>query len=320
MLIKTLSLVLFFIVYVNSILADEVWDLQRSNFYFENDIFLQKDAQYTSGWKLSNVYYLPEKSTLLQPSFLSLGIAQQIYTPQDLNQSELIVDDRPYAGWLYLELGYHQSSEYSLDSFSIQLGIVGKLSGAQAVQQIFHTITDSNAPKGWNNQLNNELGINLIYQHKWRYISENILGLKSSFIPFTTLSLGNVNTHINGGFLIRLGLNPIQDFGSSSIDIGGENGIPVRSNCLCKEHENWTYTLNASTKAEVVLRDIFLDGNTFSDSHSVDKENLLYYYSFGFTLRYKHFSFDYILNSSSKHFKKATSSYKFGTVVFSYLY
>ena len=300
--------------------SEAPWILQRSNFYFENDVFLHRDSQYTSGWKFSNVYNLPKHSTLVEPHFVSIGIIQQIFTPQDLNATKIVVDDRPYASWLYLDVGYHKSSEKSLDSFTLQLGIVGKLSGGQLIQKGFHRISDSDTPNGWDNQLNNELGINLIYQHKWRYIPDNIFGIKSSLIPFTTLGIGNVKTYANAGLLMRIGVNPIQDYGSSSIDIGGENGIPVHLNCLCKKDEKWTYTLNASAKTEAVLHNIFLDGNSFSQSHSVDKESLLFYYSFGFTVRYKRLSLDYILNTSSRQFKRADSSYKFGTIVFSYLY
>jgi len=43
---------------------------------------------------------------------------------------------------------------------------------------------------------------------------------------------------------MRFGLSPIADFGSSSIDIGGENGIPIRTNCLCPVHEPWSFTFN----------------------------------------------------------------------------
>ena len=67
---------------------------------------------------------------------------------------------------------------------------------------------------------------------------------------------------------MRFGLSPIADFGSSSIDIGGENGIPIRTNCLCPVHEPWSFTFNLALAGKVVGRNIFLDGNSFSDSHS----------------------------------------------------
>ena len=35
----------------------------------------------------------------------SFSIGQNIYTPEDISNPELILDDRPYAGWLYLGFG-----------------------------------------------------------------------------------------------------------------------------------------------------------------------------------------------------------------------
>ena len=50
---------------------DMPWRLERTNFYFENDLFLGTDSQYTSGWKLSNLYYIPHVSSeLLKIPFL----------------------------------------------------------------------------------------------------------------------------------------------------------------------------------------------------------------------------------------------------------
>lgn len=310
--------------------SDDTWRLERTNFYFENDIFLKTDTQYTAGWKLSNVYFLPHvDSDLLKIPFLfdtkkahfiSVALAQQIYTPEDLNVSEVIVNDRPYAGWLYVEIGLHQSSKDELDSLSLQLGVVGKLSGGEAVQKGSHHILGSEAPKGWSHQLSNEVGLNLSYQHKWRFVPDDFFSMSSNIIPFVGGTLGNVRTEATGGFLMRIGLNPIEDFGSSSIDVGGENAIPIRANCLCSEARQWSFTFNLSASLKAVAHDIFLDGNTFKKSHSVEKENFIMYNSLGFSARYEHYAFDYIVTVSTQHFSARNSDYKFGTLLFSYLY
>ncbi|MFK5938448.1 MAG: lipid A deacylase LpxR family protein [Sulfurimonas sp.] len=313
-----------------SLKQDDTWRLERTNIYFDNDVFLSTDNQYTAGVKLSNVYFIPhtDNDFLKVPfvydeqkaHFVSLGIAQQMYTPVDLTRSDLIEDDRPYAGWLYLEYGLHQSSADELDSFLVQIGIVGKYSGAEFSQKTIHGVIGSEKAEGWDNQLNNELGINLIYQHKWRFVPDTFLGMDSNLIPFVGASLGNVKTKASAGVLARFGWYPSKDFGSSSIDIGGENGIPIRTNCLCSQYEPWSFTFNFSASGDGVARDIFLDGNTFTDSHSVEKENFIGHASYGFTARYNHVSLDYIVTYSTEHFTKETSGHKFGTILLSYLY
>ena len=313
-----------------SLKKEEPWRLERTNIYFDNDVFLNTDSQYTDGAKISNVYFISHTDNDLlkvpflydeqKAHFLSIALAQQMYTPSDTSRSELIVDDRPYAGWLYFEVGLHQSSENELDSFLMQVGIVGKYSGGEFTQRTVHAAIGSAKAEGWNNQLNNELGMNLIYQHKWRFVPNTFLGMDSNIIPFVEASLGNVKTKASAGILARIGWYPSKDFGSSSIDIGGENGIPVRTNCLCVDFEPWSFTFNFAVSGDGVAHDIFLDGNTFTDSHSVEKENFIGHASYGFTARYKHVSFDYIVTYSTEYFTKETSGHKFGTILLSYLY
>ena len=76
-----------------------------------------------------------------------------------------------------------------------------------------------------------------------------------------------------------------EDFGSTSIDEGGENGIPIRTKCLCPASTPWSFTFNLAAGGSLVARDIFLDGNTFTDSYSVEKNILKGYGSYGFSSR-----------------------------------
>jgi hypothetical protein len=84
--------------------------------------------------------------------------------------------------------------------------------------------------------------------------------------------------------------------------------------------KNWSFSVNLLGAGSVVARDIFLDRNTFRDSHSVEKEPFVYYYGFGFTLRYKNFIFDFIEINNSKKFKLEKKGHGVGTMVFSWLY
>lgn len=306
------------------------WRLERVNFYFENDFFSNADAKYTSGAKLSAVYFIPEADSVFEEipfindkskaHFVSMGIAQQIFTPINTNESELVQNERPYAGWLYFEYGVHESTGSELDSLTIQVGVVGEYSGAEATQKAIHSLRKIDSPNGWDNQLNNELGINLNYQHKWRFVPKKVYGVESNFIPFVEGSLGNIRTELKVGTLMRFGWNPIEDFGSSSIDIGGENGIPIQNSCLCPRYEQWSFTFNVTLAGKAVARNIFLDGNTFSRSHSISKEAFVGYTSLGLSMRYKYYAFDYISTDFTKQFSVEQGDRKYGSLLFSYVY
>ena len=306
------------------------WEFERINFYFENDVFSSTDNGYTDGGRLAFLMHRPDAQnewlripfidSAYRAHFISFSLTQQMFTPDDLTQAGLIENDRPYAGWLYFELGLHQSSATDLDSLTLQLGVVGPVSGMEQLQRLVHENIDVPVAQGWDNQLNNEIGIQLNYQHKWRYATKPLWGIDSSFIPYVGGELGNIAIKANAGALLRVGWHVPEDFGSNSIDEGGENGIPIRTKCLCPASIPFSFTLNLAGGGTYVARDIFLDGNTFSESHSVDKKPLKGYGSFGFSARYKNYSMDYIKTYHTKQFENNKPIHSIGSVVFSYLF
>ena len=306
------------------------WEFERINYYFENDIFSSTDSEYSDGSRFSVLMYRPEgddewlripfTEELDRNHFISFSLTQQIFTPDDLNETALIEDDRPYAGWLYVEIGLHQSSERHLDSLSLQVGVVGPASGMEQLQRYIHEQTDSEIAQGWDNQLNNELGIQLAYQHKWRYVPETFFGIESSIVPYLSGEFGNIAIKAHTGAMLRMGWNVPEDFGSSTIDEAGENGIPVRRKCLYTRQKRWSFNLYFAGGGSAVARDIFLDGNTFSESHSVEKNHLEAYGSFGLSGRYKNLSVDYIKTYHSEQFDNGNTAHSIGSIIVSYIF
>lgn len=304
------------------------WTLESTNFYYENDLIFNSDDQYTSGIKLSNIYSMQEYDfdwmkipffySEVHSHYMSIGFSQEIFTPKDTISSTLVTNDRPYAGWSYISMGMHESSADALTSLSLEIGMVGKSSLGEISQKTIHKLRGLAIPNGWDNQLRNELGINLLYQKKWKFVPDSILGVESDIIPFAEVSLGNVRTHARAGGLMRIGTNIPKDFGSSSMNIGGENSMPLMSGALYSE--KLSFTLNFVLAGTAVARDIFLDGNSFVQSHSVEKEPFFGFASAGMSVRYKHYSFEYVLTTVSKQFELQNGNHKYGGIIFSYFY
>jgi len=301
------------------------WTLERVNFYFENDIYTKSDDGYTAGERLSFLYLVPNDYDIYNfifsdnnqtDSYFTVAATNQIFTPTATDQVELIMNDRPYAGWSYLEFGMHRSSMKSLHSLNLKIGFVGETSKSKEIQNGFHEIIGNDKVEGWDNQLNNELGLNLKYTYKWLYDFIIKDSFESSIVPFASGEFGNVAINATAGTSARFGWNIPRDFGVSSIDIGADPGIPICGQCELPT--TWSFSFNFTLAGSVVARDIFLDGNTFSDSHSVEKENLVYYSGMGFTFRYKKFIFDFIEIYNSKKFKLEKSGHGVGTLVCSW--
>jgi len=306
------------------------WELYKFTSYFENDFYSYTDNQYTSGEKFTLTYYIPKSISpvftlpLIKDSkidtFVSISIANQIFTPSNTRETKLIVNDRPYCGWTFLEAGVHKSSKVSLSNIYLQIGMVGSASKSEKIQNGFHNLIRYRPTMGWSNQIKSELGVNLHLVKKWRFTPKISNYFENAFTPFVDGYLGNVSTLATIGLNIRFGWNIPKDFGVSTIDRGGESNIPIYN-----EHKNlhkklWSFSFNLSGAKSGVIRDITLDGNTFKDSHSVKKNNFINYIGYGISVRYNNFIFDFMQTKNSKKFKYEKSSHSVGTLTLSWLF
>jgi lipid A 3-O-deacylase len=270
-------------------------------FYLENDYFGGTDRHYTNGLKLS--WLSSDLSDWRQAGWrqrfaealpfvnrpdgqknLGLAFGQNIYTPQDQDAAVPNPTDRPYAGWSYLEFTFLSKTERIADTLAIQLGMVGRHSYAKDVQRVVHKWINSSDPQGWDYQLKDEFGVNLIYERRWRLYGRafgNALG--ADLVPHAGFSLGNVQTYANAGASVRLGFNLPSDFGVQLIRPGGAGGnAPLDDNDpRINVNRRWSLFVFASGDGRAVARDIFLDGNTFKDSPSVDKRPFVADLSYG---------------------------------------
>ena len=307
------------------------WDLYQFKIYFDNDLFGNAtDSQYSSGEKFNLTYRVENPTNFLydflytsdskSDIFTTFAIANQIYTPVDTDSTELILDDRPYAGWTYIEMGMHKSSKKSLNSLQLKVGMVGPASKSEEIQNGIHNLINVSLSEGWEHQLNNELGINLGYAYKLRFAPEPIGWFESAFVPYVEADLGNISTQASLGIFIRAGYNIPKDFGLATLDIGGEAGIPVYDEQLICQEKDWSFSFNFTTSGSAVARDIFLDGNTFSDSHSIEKNNFVAYIGTGFSARYKSLSVDFMTTTNSKKAPKEGTPQDIGTVIATWIF
>ncbi|MCD9095385.1 lipid A deacylase LpxR family protein [Luteimonas fraxinea] len=200
-----------------------------------------------------------------QNMVVTLGHA--IYTPTDPVPVALIEDDRPYAGALLVGLGYNARHGDRLRTSLLRVGVVGPAALGGKVQSEWHRIVDADRFRGWDNQLRNEPVFQYIHERmrRWPGSASRDRGVWDA-IGHAGFSVGNFATYANTGIEFRLGLRLPDDFGSTPVRPAGENTAPriVFDN-------RWNGHLFVTSDARWVLRDITLDGNTFRDSHSVDK-------------------------------------------------
>lgn len=311
------------------------------NFYYENDLFAGSDNNYTNGMKLSWVSsnlqdyvsdpclpswvrQLNRISQALKPGGydsrnMVVTIGQAMYTPSDLHRRDVIPNDRPYAGWLYLGLAYNARNKRQMDTTEIDVGVVGPAALAKQAQDLVHDLRGFERFEGWDNQLHNELGIQIVRERKNKvFISANPRGPQFDVITHYGASVGNVKTYLNGGVELRFGHLP-DDFGSASIRPTADSNAPLETAQARRLNTNGVHVFLA-LDARAVARDIFLDGNTFGSSHSVPKKPFVGDAALGLSWQWHGGKITYAQYLRSKEFYGQPSSHGYGSLTLSLEY
>ena len=250
---------------------------------FENDIVADADGQFTHGTRLawmSPEGQVPEWARRIADAIPRLAevstkrivysLGQSIFTPDDITLRQPPPDDRPYAGWLYAGIGLVSVGERALDNLEIDVGVVGPASFAEQTQTAFHRWFGFDRPEGWRHQLENEPGLELVFERKWRAWQKfGVGGLGGDVVPHVGVALGNVLTQGAAGLTLRIGDDLPNDYGPPRI----RPSLPGSD--YFDPHDRLAWYLFVGAEGRAVGRNIFLDGNTFRDSPRVDKRNFV---------------------------------------------
>ncbi len=304
----------------------------------ENDLFGDGyDRHYTHGTRIT--WYSPENRvpglvddiSNYVPGFWAdcdcdyragMVLGQNIFTPEDITVSELQPTERPYAGWFYLGFslvrdGRHGSPHEGyldrrrMDALELDIGMVGPASLAEDVQTTWHEFIDTTRPRGWDNQLDNELGLNLYYTRQWQFLlTPPDRFARVDLIPSAGYALGNVHTYGAAGVTLRLGNDLLRDYGPPRI----QPSLPGSGFYKPQAEDHLGWYLFAGVEGRAVLRNIFLDGNTFSDSHSVDKKTWVGDIQAGLVLTYGPLRLAFTNIWRSREFEGQSSPDEFGAI------
>src|SRR5262245_32217273 len=197
----------------------------------------------------------------------ALSFGQSFFTPSVLTADPPDPRDRPYAGWLYLGASLLQDTDQRmLEHLELQLGVVGPAALGHQVQRKWHELVDATEPLGWDSQLENEPGIVLSYERKWRLTLAGDGDSGVDLIPELGASLGNVFTYGEAGAMLRFGRDLRVDYGPARIR-PSLSGTDYFNGDYLKDDFGFYGFVGVQGRA--VARNIFLDGNTFESSASV---------------------------------------------------
>lgn len=299
---------------------------------FENDVLNNSDGHYTHGtrieWVGDDATAGPEavRDALdslfpfgtLAGARLGFSLGQNIYTAKHTRTSALEPRDRPYAGWLYVgaslsdETPLAPGRDFSaLTTVELDLGLVGPQAFGEQVQNGYHTLAGFERARGWDNQLKNEPTASLIMSRTWRSAPLALGDYEADVLPALDASVGNVTVHGGGGALLRFG----QGLG---VDYGPARNPPFYSPAtIANPGIDFAWYAFAGADGRVVAHNIFLDGNTFADSHSVDRRWLVGDLRFGVAMLVSGVKIEFAQNIRSKEFMDQTGPDRFATLTLS---
>lgn len=267
--------------------------------YLENDFAFETDSDYTHGTEIT--YMQNEPYWLFDD--VGIGVMQMMYAPDDIKQTEIIEDDRPYAGLLAINLIGKAFKKYHTDEIQLSIGVLGEYSYASDTQKLIHKMIDCAEPQGWDNQLNNEMIVNAEYRRTYSWQTKLTDWLFFDVQPGADLQVGNWNNSLEVFSDFRLG-----DFDTKPIN----HGITQRDIGL-KGFKHWIFIGVAGKNVWYATQ---LDGNVCSTpTHHVESENLVGEFRYGFGLGYQQFDIQIMNVLRTKEYTIQDQAPKFSVLI-----
>ncbi len=213
----------------------------------------------------------------------SVSLAQKIFTPENTRATTLVVDDQPYAGWLYAAFGksFHRGSFGH--AFELSLGTVGPSALGKELQHEFHRLSKDPAPKGWSQQLKDEPTLQVSYQiRRPLLLGGSHSAMYWDAVPYVAAGVGNVLIAAQVGGFLRFGFG-LSDGLVSAWHPGMGTGAPTIPES--SSDRSWGVFGFIGGSGAAVAHNIFLDGNTYASSHNVDKLPFVHALEAGIALR-----------------------------------
>ncbi len=307
-----------------------VGNLDKKNYLslsYENDMIGSgRDSHYTSGvratWFNVNTPVPPMVDELADmiPTFdlnpttsTYFTFGQSLFTPENISVRANQQNDRPWAGFLYGSVGLATVTNNHVDELEVTLGIVGPEALGEQTQKFVHShITGSATPKGWNNQLDFEPGLILSAGRRWPefWHMDFPHNFRAAFQPNINVSLGNIYTYAGAGGMLTFG--PYQ----KTLQDAPPRVRPAMpgTGFFDVPDQGWSWYLFAGLDGRAVARNIFLDGNTFTDSHSVDKKHFVADATAGLAFTFDDYRLSYSFNYRTDEFDGQNDNSVFGSL------
>ena len=160
-----------------------------------------------AGSPLFYFFWKPIAGGQVQEMYQGFGFGQDLYTPTNIQKTEVVAGDHPYSAWSYFSLFWGLNKEQNgreiKQRLEFQLGGIGRNANGGPAQIVVHDYVapQSPRPQGWGQLTHGETGLRL--RHKYQNLSAVRYKTKSGFE--INWNLGNVKTDLSAGLVLQMG-------------------------------------------------------------------------------------------------------------------
>lgn len=245
----------------------------------------------------------------LDPQSFGASLGHVIYTPEDTSLARAPPDDRPYAAMVYAKAGFAAQTDDRMDTVELTLGLVGPSAQGEWIQANLHSLLKARDPKGWDDQLGDEIVFALDLERRWRMpLGPRDRALSADLIPTLGLTFGTLRTEASAGVALRLGAGLDNDFGPPRIRPSLAGGGLVRT------RDGLRIYGFAGVYGRLVAHDLFLDGNTWRRSARVPREPAVADIQAGLAAQWGGLSLAFTQVVRTREFKGQRSDQQFGAL------
>lgn len=238
----------------------------------------------------------------------SIGLTQQLFTPNETKDTNPPMNDEPYAGYLAVNLGLTQDGANTRSLLGMNLGIVGPAAGGRWVQNNFHSLIGQKGTHGWAYQLPTEPAIDFNAARIWRIPMASVAGLQTDALPQIGGMAGLTQDYLQPAIGVRIGSDLDSDYGPPLLTQSPTGGDAYNAT------QNFGWYLFAGSAAKFVGHDTFLQGTVFRDSRSVPIERVVGSFDVGAVILWQGLRFSYVQVFQTDRFKHQTGDiHEFGS-------
>jgi len=269
----------------------------------DNDFLVLTDRYYTSGLFLSYRYQLKNGIIKKGNEQLELKLVQEIFTPFEIQSTNIKEFDRSYAGFLGFGTTWSSASKNHLISIGSVIGIVGPNSGAGGFQRWYHNTLVVSDPPIWQSELKDSFHVNLysFYVREWE-LAPNPFGVRFALKP--SVAIGSRDIYFEPEAILYFGRkNKISN--------------SIAFNQLGSNKREVYFSFRFAYRS--VFYNGLIEGNLFGDNSLVlrETENSLLRMGFDFHNRNNHNNYKFGIRYNSS---EAVNSQVHKFIILSYAY